>query len=234
MFRDGAAFDDALKTAQDLGYAERNPAADVDGIDACRKIAILAAMITGKWVNPDEIPTKGITSVTADDVAYCEEFGGAIKLIGFAAETDGGEWAVLVCPAFVSGESQLATVSDVFNAILVRGDATGDILFYGKGAGKLPTASAVVSDITSALAATETKSLYWSEEKLTLLKEEQIETRFYVRINGDTPPNTLKNARVLKIKDGECAVITDKMNITKLNDLINGTQVLAVMRVLDY
>ena len=147
MIRESMSFEDALALAQKLGYAERNPAADVEGHDACRKICILASLAYGKHVYPEQVHTEGITDITLADVEYAENWGGVIKLIGQVKKQTSGKLQIIVCPMFVPAESQLSSVDDVFNGILVRGDATGDVVFYGKGAGKLPTASAVVADV---------------------------------------------------------------------------------------
>lgn len=149
MIKDGQSFEEALKKAQELGYAEANPAADVEGIDACRKIAILADLAFGKEMNPDKISTEGITKITSRDVAAAEKLGCVIKLIGYCRK-EGDRVYARVSPMVVPCESALSGVDDVFNAILVRGNAIGDAMFYGKGAGKLPTASAVVADIIDA------------------------------------------------------------------------------------
>ena len=147
MIEDGMAFEDALKLAQDNGYAERDPSADILGHDAARKICILASLCFGKHVYPDAVETEGITEITSEDVAYAKNWGGVIKLIGRAKLNDNGNISATVGPCLIQNHSQLASVDDVFNAILVRGDAIGDVVFYGKGAGKLPTASAVVADV---------------------------------------------------------------------------------------
>jgi len=147
MKREQMSFDDALALAQSLGYAEHNPAADVDGIDSCRKICILASLAFGRHVYPRQVRTQGIREIKPEDVAYATEAGAAVKLIASAVPLPGGRLDMIVAPMLVRGESQLSTVDDVFNAILVRGDATGDVVFYGKGAGKMPTASAVVADV---------------------------------------------------------------------------------------
>ena len=147
MFKEKMSFNDALKLAQDLGYAERNPAADVEGFDACRKICILASLSFGKHVYPEQVFTQGITQISEYDVEYAAVWGGVIKLIGRAKRMKNGRISAMVTPAFVKNGSQLASVDDVFNAILVKGDAIGDVVFYGRGAGKLPTASAVVADV---------------------------------------------------------------------------------------
>lgn len=149
MIKDGQSFEEALKKAQELGYAEANPAADVEGTDACRKIAILADLAFGKHMNANKIETEGITEITSNDVAFAEYFGNVIKLIGYCRKENDKVYA-RVSPMVVPAESPLSGVDDVFNAILVRGNALGDAMFYGKGAGKLPTASAVVADIIDA------------------------------------------------------------------------------------
>jgi homoserine dehydrogenase len=166
MFRDGMGFDEALRLAQDNGYAERDPSDDVNGVDACRKICILAAIVFGKRVNPDKVFTEGIARLTKDDIAFCESRGGTVKLIARAVKI-GDEVSVTVCPTFVGRDSQLAGVNDVYNAILVRGEATGDVVFYGKGAGKFPTASAVVNDIVNALNSCG-DPLSWDDEEQVL------------------------------------------------------------------
>lgn len=147
MIKENMSFDEALKIAQDKGYAERNPAADVEGFDACRKICILASLAFGNHIYPDSVSTEGITNITLTDVKYAEAIGSAIKLIARAKLLDNGKVFIRTSPAILSRDGQLANVDDVFNGILVRGDAIGDAVFYGKGAGKLPTASAVVADV---------------------------------------------------------------------------------------
>ena len=162
MIREKMSFSDALALAQQLGYAERDPSADVEGKDACRKICILASLAFGEHVYPADVPTEGITGITPEDVAYAGSCGCVIKLIGRAKRNPGGKVTAMVSPALIHHESQLGTVDDVFNGILVRGDATGDVVFYGKGAGKLPTASAVVGDLIDCAKAPDTMpSLRW-------------------------------------------------------------------------
>ncbi len=147
MIEDHMTFDDALALAQELGYAERNPSADVDGHDACRKICILASLAFGRHVYPDQVRTEGISAITLDDVKYADAMDGVIKLIGRAVKRDDGRLYAVVAPMILPKTSLLSDVSDVFNGIMVRGDAIGDVVFYGRGAGKLPTASAVVADV---------------------------------------------------------------------------------------
>ena len=144
---DGMEFDAALRLAQELGFAERNPAADIEGHDACRKICILASLAFGKHVYPESVHTEGITEITLEDVKYAEAYNCVIKLIGKVKRLDNGKIDIIVAPMFVPDKSQLANIDYEFNGIMVRGDCTGDVVFYGKGAGKLPTASAVVADV---------------------------------------------------------------------------------------
>ena len=155
MIRAGKTFEEALAEAQEKGYAERNPAADVEGTDACRKICILAALAFGRLYAPASVHTEGITAITAQNVADAEALGGVIKLIGRAGRVDesdpDSDVFLLVSPHVVLHENPLSCVDDVFNAILVRGNAVGDVMFYGRGAGNLPTASAVVADIIDIL-----------------------------------------------------------------------------------
>lgn len=150
MIRAGLPFRDALKEAQNNGYAEQDPTADIEGYDACRKICILASLAFGRHVYPAQVPAEGITGVTLADVAYAESCGRKIKLLGRAIRGADGKVRAFVAPHLVDGENPLAGVEDVFNAITVKGNAIGDVMFYGRGAGKLPTASAVVADVMDA------------------------------------------------------------------------------------
>ena len=164
MIHDSMDFQDALALAQKLGYAERNPAADVEGADACRKICILASLAFGRHVYPEQVHTEGITNISLADVEYAEQWGGVVKLIGRVKQMESGKLQIIVCPMFIPRESQLANVDDVFNGIMVRGDSTGDVVFYGKGAGKLPTASAVVADVIDCVKHFKArKYLFWGE-----------------------------------------------------------------------
>ncbi len=152
MVRENLGFDEALKIAQELGYAEtKDPGDDVDGRDACRKIAILSSLVCGHQIYPQNIPTRGIRDITVADVAAAERLNCVIKLIAWMKRGDDGSVAAGVEPCLVPTSHQLAGVDDVFNAVLVKGDMLGDVVFYGKGAGKLPTASAVVADVVDAL-----------------------------------------------------------------------------------
>lgn len=164
MIREKKGFAETLALAQKLGYAERDPSADIEGYDACRKICILASLAYGKHVYPEQVHTEGITKISPADVEYATVWGGVIKLIGVVKRTENGKVQIIVCPMFVSSESQLANVDDVFNGIMVRGDSTGDVVFYGKGAGKLPTASAVVADVIDCVKHFKArKYLFWDD-----------------------------------------------------------------------
>ena len=147
MITEKMSFEDALAMAQKLGYAEKNPAADVEGDDACRKICILSSIIFGKHVYPDWVHCEGITKLTLEDVAYAESWGGAVKLIGSVKRLDDGRILPMVAPRFVCSGNQLSHIDDVFNGIMVYGDGFDEVMFYGRGAGKLPTASAVLGDV---------------------------------------------------------------------------------------
>jgi homoserine dehydrogenase len=164
MIVDNMDFDTALKLAQDLGFAEKNPAADIEGHDACRKICILSALAFGKHVYPQQVKTEGITGISLDDVTYADSFGYVIKLIGHAKQLDNGKITADVRPTLVSRDSILSGVNGVFNCIMINGDQTGEVAFYGKGAGKEATASAVVADIMDCIKHIPArKYLYWED-----------------------------------------------------------------------
>ena len=185
MFYEGAQYDEVLKEAQDNGFAERNPEADVEGYDACRKIAILSSLISGHQVDFEDIYTEGITQITKEDMMYAQEMKMTIKLLA-SSKRDGDHLHAIVAPALLGNEHPLYSVNGVFNAVFVNGNMLGDAMFYGSGAGKLPTASAVVADVVD-----EAKHLHrnimtmWKNEKLELLPIEDTEKRFFVRISGD-------------------------------------------------
>ncbi len=225
MIRESMSFKDALTLAQQLGYAERDPSADVEGHDACRKICILASLAFGKHVYPDNIHTEGITNISLEDVEYASQWGGVIKLIGEVKHLENDMLDIFVSPMFVSNESQLSSIDDVFNGILVKGDATGDVVFYGKGAGKLPTASAVVADIVDCVKhISARKYLFWEDcDGSNVIPYEESTCAMYVRATGsmDTAerifgtvmPLTRKNAP----KD-EIAFTTPCMTVKSFNE----------------
>ena len=194
MSRERMCFSQALQMAQQLGYAEADPTADVQGLDACRKICILASLAFGSQLYPQLVHCQGITELTPEDVEYARNWGGVIKLIARAhRDPDTQQLSALVAPMFVPHDSQLSTVDDVFNGILVDGDATVQVLFYGKGAGKLPTASAVISDVIDCTKASGTiDTLFWQAGSVEacsrqLLDWQQIPARFYLRLRLSDP-----------------------------------------------
>ena len=191
MVRENLGFDDALKIAQELGYAEtKDPSDDVDGRDACRKIAILSSLVCGHQIYPQNIPTRGIRAITTADVEAAEKLGCVIKLIAWMKRGKDGSVAAGVEPCLVPKANQLASVDDVFNAVLVKGDMLGDVVFYGKGAGKLPTASAVVADVVDALkhGSKVHDSLFWQPaEPVEGMLTDPAPAAYYVRVAGIAP-----------------------------------------------
>ena len=187
MIVDNMDFDAALALAQELGYAEKNPAADIEGHDACRKVCILAALGFGKHVYPDQVATEGITDITLDDVESADNFGCVIKLIGRAKRLPNGKITASVRPTLVSRECVLSGVNGVFNAIMVNGDQTGEVMFYGKGAGKEATASAVVADILDCVKHIDTrKYVSWEEGSADYVDNCSDEpVRLFVLLSGD-------------------------------------------------
>lgn len=184
MDKEGSDFDAVLKEAQALGYAERDPSADVEGYDACRKIAILSSIAYGKNVDFEDIYTEGITKITDVDFKYAKAMNKSIKLLASSKNVDGNIYA-MVSPVMISPEHPLYNVSGVINGINVNGNMLGDVMFIGAGAGKLPTASAVVTDVIDAAKHDGTNVVcYWSEEKLELADIKDSVKRFFVRIAG--------------------------------------------------
>ena len=190
MARENMDFGAALKLAQSLGYAETiDPSADVDGIDAQRKISILASLAFGRHFFPQNVPTRGIRDVSVKDIALAARQGAAVRLIAWARRGDDGSVALAVEPMLIPRENQLAGVEDVFNAVLVKGDMLGDVVFYGKGAGKLPTASAVVADVIDALknGVKIHDSLFWQESApIEGLYGDSTPADHYVRLENAT------------------------------------------------
>lgn len=249
MIEKNMSFADALKLAQDNGYAEKDPTADVEGHDACRKICILASLCFGKHVYPDSVYTEGITKITLDDVAYVNAYGGVIKLLGRAKRMENGKIFAVVTPAIVMQGSQLASVNDVFNAILVRGDATGDVVFYGKGAGKLPTASAVVADVIDcARNMGRKKPIGWGEaEENYVVDYKTAENPLYIRAAVEDYDKALSeitekvgNVKVLTFdgcKKTEIAFVTEcgkESELCEKLNSVNGIKIESLIRVTDY
>lgn len=229
MFQKGETFDNALRAAQQKGYAEADPTADVEGHDTCRKIAILSALAFGNEVLTERIPTEGITKITAEDVAYAEKLGYSIKLIGHATKAkDGGVYAA-VFPAFVPKSNPLAGINDVFNGIIVKGEDLGDVMFYGRGAGKLPTANAVVADVVDAIKHQGVNIIIkWNEYSAEKQSEGKLqEYPYYIRFSGK-PVSGLADCTIVTFDDeeykNEFAVITAPMTDSKLENFIKGVE----------
>ena len=185
MTEEGSEFDDVLKDAQAKGYAEKDPTADIEGYDACRKIAILTSLVCGQQVDFEDIHTEGITKITATDIRYAKAMGRAIKLLASSHKVGDG-YVAMVAPFLLPATHPLYNVNDVFNAIFVHGNVLGDAMFYGSGAGKLPTASAVVADIVDMAKHLDTNiAVEWSSKKLELVDYRNVENRYFVRTTAD-------------------------------------------------
>lgn len=240
MIKAGLSFDTALKEAQANGYAEQDPTADVEGHDACRKICILASLAFGRHVYPSQVPTEGISGVTLADVAYADSCGKKIKLLGRAIRREGDRVTAYVAPHLVDGEDPLSGVEDVFNAITVKGDAIGDVMFYGRGAGKLPTASAVVADVIDAAKHMKTKKyLGWGPGGADLaIPPDDLVSAWYVRAQGtpDAVKAALGNVTFLGragAPEGEVAFLAEPMIRANLETALSGMKMLSAFRVLD-
>lgn len=191
MVKDGATFADALKEAQDKGYAEADPTADVEGLDAGRKICILSDLSWGREVRPEAISVQGISAIDLRDVAIASGAGYRVKLLGRAMKLEDGRQAAFVAPHLVPESSPLANVDDVFNAIMIRGNAVGDVMFYGRGAGDLPTASAVMGDVLDALEHREKRrNLGWNEDAALVDLETELPLYWYLRGDFAAPPSS--------------------------------------------
>ena len=251
MIRDQMDFDTALALAQKLGYAERDPSADIDGPDACRKICILASLAFGRHVYPEQVHTEGIRGLKLADVEYAESWGGVVKLIGKVKKLDSGKLQIICCPMFIDRDSQLANVDDVFNGILVRGDATGDVVFYGKGAGKLPTASAVVADVIDCVKHLKArKYLFWEDGSPEYVEDYLEDTvPMYVRATAENATMALGTADALfggvqqlsrkNAPRNELAFVTKEMKEREIREKLQqlagmGVTIDATIRVADF
>ena len=239
MIKAGLTFEQALKEAQDNGYAEKDPTADVDGHDACRKICILSALACGQHVYPQQVPTQGIREVTLADVAYADSCGYKIKLLGRCLREPEGKVCAFVAPHLVSCENPLAGVEDVFNAIAVTGNAVGDVMFYGRGAGKLPTASAVVADVIDiARDPKRDRGNQWGPGSEDLVvSSDSLTSRWYVRANLSMDQGRLACGEILPLaRSGapaqEAAFLTQPMTYPQLMDRLAGVETCSVFRVL--
>lgn len=221
MEKEGAEFEEVLKEAQEKGYAERNPEADVEGYDACRKIAILSSLMCGKNVKYQDIYTEGITKITATDFIYAHAMGKTIKLLAQSKEKDGNFYS-LVAPFMISKSHPLYMVNDVFNAVCVHGNMLGDSMYYGRGAGKLPTASAVVSDVVDcARHIGKVIMCFWDAQDVALTGIEQSVRRFFVRVSEENESRAIQVFESVSVIEadvaGEFAFVTDEMTEKEFN-----------------
>lgn len=246
MTKEGKKFEEVLKTAQELGYAEKNPSADVEGHDACRKIAILSSLAFGKTVNYEDIYTEGITKITDVDIEYAKMINSSIKLVGTSRRYENGISAKVV-PCIIPHDHPLSMVNGVYNAVFVKGNVLGDTMYYGRGAGKLPTASAVVSDVIDAVRHLGVNvRIDWSSEKLNLLDIKDVAVSALIRIGGNGKETEklvleiFKNGKIIRLNNNndEFAVITgietegsifDK--VKQLNESKLGIEVRNVIRM---
>jgi len=239
MIEKGKSFDDALKDAQNNGYAERNPAADIEGHDACRKIAILTSLASGIEIDYNNIDTEGITEVTLEDVKYSNSIKSVIKLIGYSEVLESGKIYSIVAPMIVPKANLLSHVNGVFNAIMVKGNCVGETVYYGAGAGKLPTASAVVADIVDSIKhRLNSKKISWDKpEKDIYAAKEDKSFAYFVR-------STATKADIEKVfgkveytdfaLDGETAFTTQKLNSVQMEQCIEElAKVVSAYRILD-
>lgn len=216
MSEEGLEFDDVLKDAQAKGYAEKNPTADIEGYDACRKIAILTSLVCGQQVDFEDIHTEGITKISATDIKYAKAMGRAIKLLASSKKVGEG-YVAMVAPFLLPQTHPLYSVNGVFNAIFVHGNVLGDAMFYGSGAGKLPTASAVVSDVVDMAKHLDVNiAVEWSSKKLELVDYKNLENRYFVRTTADKAAVEKAFGEVAYVAvegvSGELGFITESMS----------------------
>ena len=212
MERSGLSFEDALREAQEKGYAERNPAADVEGHDACRKIAILSSLISAKTVRYEDIPCEGISRITTADFGYARSMKMAIKLLGVSRKQEDGGLSVRTAPFLVREDHPLHSVQDVFNGVFVHGNMVDDLMFYGRGAGKYPTASAVVSDVMEcARNLGRNVDCNWSGEVLKIADPMKESYRYFVRLDQDE-----KEAAAAAFKGASAVTFDDRADFSEL------------------
>lgn len=241
MSTEGCEFDTVLKEAQQKGYAEADPTADVEGYDTCRKIAILSSLAYSEYFDYKDIYTEGITKITPEDMEYAAKLGRTIKLLGTSRRNADGTCYAMVAPFLIGRDSPLYSVNDVFNAVFVHGNMLGDAMFYGSGAGKLPTASAVVGDIVDAAKHLHTNIFTnWNSTPAKLRPLDQVSGRFFVRVKkeaAEEAKEVFENADMICLDQlpEECAFITTDMTqgefCAKAEKL--GDKVLAKIRVKD-
>ena len=234
MYNDNMQFEDALKLAQELGYAEKDPTADIEGYDACRKICIIASLVFGKHVYPDSVTTKGISQVSLEDVAAADVLGCAVKLIACVEKLENGKILPTVMPMLVPQENIIAGVSDVFNAVLVYGDGIDQTMFYGRGAGKLPTASAVLGDVIESVKEENTVlSQTWesSEDSSFIADISEFTARWYFRVPESNKPADLEG---VYCENGFAHFITeDKLSYNEAAEKAEKLGAVASIPVLD-
>ena len=240
MIHNGVTFEDALKQAQLNGYAEKDPTADIEGHDACRKICILADLAFGDKFDPEQVSCEGITKITLEDVANADKLGCVIKLLGRTVRCEDGTAYAYVAPHLIHKESPLAAVEDVFNAIMVNGNATGDVMFYGKGAGKLATASAVVADVLDCIEhADHRRRIFWGDGSKNLLRPlDTLQSAWYVRFKGASRDleAVLPVESLTEPVNGVTVVKTRKLSTSEMQDKMEKLnacgEVRAAMRML--
>lgn len=236
MSEDGLDYDAVLEDAQERGYAERNPAADVEGHDARRKIAILSSLAFGKYVDYEDVYTEGITKITSADFAYAKILGSRIKLFGTSKKKDDGSISTMVCPVMITNEHPLFAVNDVMNAILVRGESMGDLMFYGAGAGKLPTASAVVADVVNAARNPKiTEIAPYEPGKMTVSDHLKSTHSYFVRVKGSDANAVAESFKAKQIVDAgiadEFGLITAEWAENEFDALCENYPVVSVIRL---
>ena len=236
MSEDGLDYDAVLEDAQERGYAERNPAADVEGHDARRKIAILSSLAFGKYVDYEDVYTEGITKITSVDFAYAKVLGSRIKLFGTSKKKDDGSISTMVCPVMITNEHPLFAVNDVMNAILVRGESMGDLMFYGAGAGKLPTASAVVADVVNAARNPKiTEIAPYEPGKMTVSDHLKSTHSYFVRVKGSDANAVAESFKAKQIVDAgiadEFGLITAEWAENEFDALCENYPVVSVIRL---
>ncbi|MGN1482118.1 homoserine dehydrogenase [Porcipelethomonas sp.] len=243
MINDGMKFDDALKLAQELGYAERNPEADVEGHDACRKICIISSLVYGKHVYPENVYTKGITDIKLEDVQIVNNWGGSIKLIAKVSKLDNGNILPTVMPMIVPFSNLMSRVDDVFNAVMVYGDGIDKTMFYGRGAGKLPTASAVLADVIESVKHDRTVfSQMWASSSDNSFVEDykNLQAQMYFRTESGSKNEVTciaGNAEFIYDENNQLAFLTDVISIKDAQNIAdklsaNGIKIVSVIPVL--
>ena len=225
MAQEGADFDEVLKDAQDRGYAEKDPTADIEGHDPCRKIAILTSLVCGRQVDFEDIHCEGITKITAKDFKYAEVMNRSIKLLASSRKV-GGSYSCMVAPFMLAADHPLCGVNGVFNGIFVHGNVLGDAMFYGSGAGKLPTASAVVADVVDMVKHKNT-NIYidWKPEKIELVDYKDSRNSFFVRTSSDKAAVEAAFGKVSYVNagiDGEIGFTTAEMSESEFEEKAAG------------